>query len=128
MRTYREIFFAYNGPGPWACTFCGCYIVSEDLDVHHRDENKKNNDPSNLGAAHRTCHASHHSTNRKMPGHSEHMKKLWREGRMKPHTQTEEARKKVSLARKGVPNPAHSERVRAMWAEGRYANRKPRNK
>lgn len=130
MRTYREIFFAYNGPGPWACYFCDEPVTPEDLDVHHKDENKKNNLHSNLTASHRTCHASQHSKGRKSPEHSQLMKDLWASGRYanKIYPMKDPSISiKVSIARKGVPNPSHGERIKKAWDEGKYGNRKPRS-
>lgn len=55
---YRKIFKQNNGPGPWPCHFCGRSVV--DLLVHHLDEDRTNGDPSNLVAAHMSCHVHHH--------------------------------------------------------------------
>lgn len=71
--TYREVFFAYNGPGPYECCFCHEDVTMELVYVHHDDHNKKNNDPSNLKAAHGGCHSGHHSKDRNFK-HSEEWK------------------------------------------------------
>ena len=81
MRNYREIFFAYNGPGPWPCDFCKKEVLAVDLDIHHRDGDHSNDNPENLVAAHRSCHASHHSSGRKSPEHSQRMKDRWASGK-----------------------------------------------
>lgn len=60
-RRHREVFFAHNGAGPWACHFCGEDVEFDAVQVHHLDEDHGNNDPSNLGASHRGCHTKHHA-------------------------------------------------------------------
>jgi len=50
------------------CCFCNKKFTSSDfpnrrvdrVTIHHIDGNHKNNDPSNLALAHRTCHKAHH--------------------------------------------------------------------
>lgn len=66
---YREIFFAYNGVGPYACYFCGDDVSFDSIVVHHIDENETNNSVENLVATHRVCHNGHH------------FKTLWKEKR-----------------------------------------------
>ena len=64
MITYREIFFAYNGIGPFECSVCSEVITpleNEDWAIHHRDGNRANRDPSNLENIHKSCHASRHA-------------------------------------------------------------------
>lgn len=46
------------------CTICG---DKEKLVVHHKDMNKKNNDPKNLVVICGQCHTSIHKHNLKMP-------------------------------------------------------------
>lgn len=64
--TYREIFFAHNGMGPFDCVFCGEAAdptipwSRKALVVHHQDENPQNNEVQNLVAAHHGCHVSAH--------------------------------------------------------------------
>jgi len=62
---YREIFFAYNGPGPYKCEFCKEDVMFTEVLVHHCDEDISNNIPENLKAAHRRCHGRHHMKNPK---------------------------------------------------------------
>lgn len=57
---YREIFFAYNGPPPYSCYFCGGEL-GWMIVVHHKDENDKNHDVANLVAAHGPCHSRYHA-------------------------------------------------------------------
>lgn len=57
---YREVFFAYNGVGPYACAFCDEQVDFDVVTVHHLDHDHTNDDPENLAAAHKGCHNSHH--------------------------------------------------------------------
>lgn len=58
---YRELFFAHNGPGPYACYFdCGRTVSFEEIIVHHDDGDHTNNDLANLVPCHRLCHNRHH--------------------------------------------------------------------
>lgn len=66
---YREIFFAYNGIGPYSCFFCHKNDVTfEEVIVHHIDEDVSNNDSNNLAAAHHVCHSRHHLTDPQIRG------------------------------------------------------------
>lgn len=62
VRVYREAV-----PLPWTCHFCGFAITftggtaPQAGVVHHLDEDRRNNDLSNLAAAHFSCHARHHT-------------------------------------------------------------------
>jgi len=72
----------YNGPPPWTCCFCGEHVVSTgrsggSLHVHHIDEDRSNNDQSNLAACHNSCHGSHHWKPRLPANWSERMRKKW---------------------------------------------------
>lgn len=62
---HREVFFAYNGPGPFTCFDCGKDVVMEEVHVHHRDNDKTNNEPNNLAAAHPDCHSRFTNLGRK---------------------------------------------------------------
>lgn len=57
QKKHRELFFAYNGVGPWPCFFCNLLVSFDDVVVHHRDHNHGNNEPSNLTPAHGSCHS-----------------------------------------------------------------------
>ena len=58
-RVTRAAFFASN-EAPFVCVFCNQQVIRQRLVVHHMDEDKMNDDPDNLRAAHRGCHASYH--------------------------------------------------------------------
>lgn len=64
--SYRRVFVEHNGPPPWACDWCGEQVddISRggplDGNVHHKDEDRSNNDPENLGIMHAACHTKHH--------------------------------------------------------------------
>lgn len=64
----REIFFAYNGPGPYGCCFCDEPVSLQDwgnhgaaLSIHHVDEDRGNNGVENLAPCHKRCHTRHHA-------------------------------------------------------------------
>ena len=50
---HRFVFHKHNGDGPFKCHWCGVDIRWDDMDVDHLDDNKANNDPSNLVSS---CH------------------------------------------------------------------------
>lgn len=58
--SYRERFFAHNGPGPYACVFCDRDVVMDEVQVHHVDHDRKNNVVTNLAPCHVRCHTSYH--------------------------------------------------------------------
>lgn len=91
---HRETFFAWNGPGPYICHFCGEDVFFEEVHVHHRDHDDYNNDKSNLVAAHVGCHHSYH---RKQMTQEE---KNAAAARMRNRTVSDETRQKMSEAKK----------------------------
>lgn len=60
-RYYREIFLMHNGPGPWTCFECGSLVLYGELHVHHLNEDRDDNEPTNLAAAHGLCHHRYHA-------------------------------------------------------------------
>lgn len=62
-KNYLQTFFAFNGPGPWVCEFCGELVMLDSLNVHHRDHDHDNNSGTNLVASHRLCHQEYHMKN-----------------------------------------------------------------
>lgn len=70
MADYVQVFFAFNGPGPWMCWFCGENVHLDwsnpfrrgrrSLAIHHLDGNHGNDVPSNLVPAHGSCHSRYH--------------------------------------------------------------------
>lgn len=60
--TYRDVFFATYGFGPYRCAGCNEEMIFGDsFVIHHIDHDSQNHVPENLVAMHRSCHASHHS-------------------------------------------------------------------
>lgn len=61
-----KVWIAHHGEAPYVCEHCGRRI--EKITgrtkgcgvIHHKDEDRSNNDISNLAAMHRECHMSHH--------------------------------------------------------------------
>lgn len=60
---YVYVFFAHNGPGPYDCCFCETPVTMDEVVVHHDDEDRSNDDPSNLKPAHVSCHHTYHGRN-----------------------------------------------------------------
>lgn len=50
---HRFVFHKHNGDGPFNCHWCGAVISWDCMDVDHLDDNKSNNDISNLVSS---CH------------------------------------------------------------------------
>lgn len=63
-RTYRTKFSREHGPPPWPCHFCKGDVFI--LFVHHIDGNHRNDDISNLSAAHKSCHQAYHNSLREI--------------------------------------------------------------
>jgi hypothetical protein len=104
----RDLFFEYQGTGPWPCFFCGELVFGDTplrtvnaLNVHHKDENKRNHKRSNLKAAHQGCHSRHHMLGNKHGlGHSHTTETREQIGRkMKGMKRSPETRQKISEAR-----------------------------
>lgn len=75
----RELCWLLIGLGNLKCYFCKCSMlnaarltfghhhhppITSPITVHHIDENRDNNDFSNLALCHRECHHSYHSSKR----------------------------------------------------------------
>lgn len=102
---YIAIFKAANPP-PWFCYDCHEEVIN--LLVHHIDEDRTNNDPSNLTAMHRACHMSLHLRGKpKTPEHREKIRQV-RLGTTLP----QKTREKIGNANRGKPKPPRSEEHR----------------
>lgn len=71
-RTYRSIAFRHQPP---RCKYCGYSKYQGVLEVHHIDENRDNNDPSNLEIVCPTCHVEQHFLRRTGKHSSHHPKR-----------------------------------------------------
>jgi hypothetical protein len=71
-RTYRNIAFRNHPP---ECKYCGYSRYQGVLEVHHIDENRDNNDPSNLVIVCPTCHVEQHFLRRTGKHSSQHTKR-----------------------------------------------------
>lgn len=80
---YLQVFFAFNGPGPWDCEFCDEPVRLTGLNVHHRDHDHSNNDPDNLTASHRRCHQVYHMADGRGPKMREASVQSWTDDRRK---------------------------------------------
>lgn len=103
-RQYRRIFKEGAGPPPWPCDDCGMPVTAEQLEVHHKDEDRKNHAFDNLGAMHHGCHNAHHRRGKQQ--RPEHVAK--RSESNTGQKRTAEQRARISEAKK------------AQWAEGVY--------
>lgn len=95
----RKVFLETNGPGPWPCYYehCNEFVQPEELRVHHVDEDKGNNDPTNIVAIHHPCHMKLHHTGKHVS--EETRRKLADAQRGKRHSA--ETRRKISEAGRG---------------------------
>lgn len=55
MYQHRVVFFDQHGTGPFNCHWCGCVVTWEDMHVDHVDDDKQNDDLSNLVASCAIC-------------------------------------------------------------------------
>lgn len=79
LQMLREMAWAFLSQ--IKCCFCSLPLVQREpgmtfghrrhpsvkvkLTVHHRDRNRENNKPDNLGACHQACHIAHHAKERR---------------------------------------------------------------
>lgn len=103
-RGYRKVFLEHNGSGPWNCAYDGCeeliYVFgrkSREGAIHHKDENKHNNEPDNLEIMHFGCHRRHHMIGRDVSDKTRANMSAAQKGRIV----SDEARAKVSKAHTG---------------------------
>lgn len=52
---HRVVFFAQHGEGPFLCHHCSKTVTWDDMDIDHLDDDRGNNDPSNLVASCPPC-------------------------------------------------------------------------
>jgi hypothetical protein len=113
VKLYREIFFMHNGP--WPCHFCGQPVTYVEVDVHHLDGNKRNNDLSNLVASHERCHMSYHAKMPNGPHSVETKSKI--SNALRCHKRTEEHGRNISRGKKLHMTPelkAHLKSIRRL--------------
>lgn len=121
---YRKIFIEHNGGGPWPCAYepCGELIYvfgkrSREGAIHHKDENKHNNDPANLEIMHFGCHRRHH-----MMGHIKSIETRQKlSDSLMGHPVSTETRTKIGDANRGnkyclgrIPSVETREKLRNM--------------
>lgn len=121
---YREIFLEHNGSGPWTCAYAPCGELihvfgkrSREGAIHHKDEDKHNNDPDDLEIMHFGCHRKYH-----MIGHAktEETRQRLRDA-LQGHPVSAETRAKIGDANRGkqsslgrVTSPETREKLRNM--------------
>lgn len=108
-RVHRQVFLKAHPAGPWTCHSCTGQIIkmgqdADSLDVHHLDEDKRNNTLKNLASAHHGCHVSFHQTGRTKTFTDAHRAAIShaKQGR-KTGPASEERKHKISAALKGQP-------------------------
>ncbi len=106
QKHYRRIFIVAYGDFPHPCYFCGEVVDGHTVPcnssaalIHHVDEDRTNNHPTNLVPSHWGCHTSHHS-------------------RGKPKNLTAEARAAIAASNR-TPQKRESNRKGALarWAD-----------
>lgn len=121
---YRQIFLDHYGQGPYPCVFCGLDVTWPEVDVHHHDHDRSNNEPENLTPCHSACHNRHHKTGSK---HSDETKNKMRvAAARRPHgtrlgtVQSAKARIAISTALSGKK---HTDQHHARIVISRKAKR-----
>lgn len=96
-RKFREVFFAFNGSGPYSCEICGEEVDFWSVLIHHRNHDHDDNRLENLGPVHRGCHTKHHSTGRDIgKKHSESTRQKMSEAQSRRWANTtQEERKRI---------------------------------
>ena len=118
-RTYRAIFLAAN-PGPlWKCTGCEEWMNILEI-VHHVDEDRSNNDLSNLEPMHRACHVSHHSGKTVRS-------EAWRRAISIAKTGVKQTPEHVAANREAHIGVRHSDAARAKMSKQRRGRPSPAN-
>lgn len=114
--TYRELFFAVNGLGPFECCFCEEALQLSEVTVHHVDHDPHNCVAENLAPAHYKCHIRHHKT------------EWWASGK-KPKVHSSEVipqNERSRIARIGwYPDRSvsQSERMKELWNDPEWADK-----
>jgi ribosomal protein S27AE len=87
---HREIFYAFHGPGPYACYLCKEKVLAwwdRDPDterakialaVHHISGDHSDNNPENLAAAHYGCHGKLHRMARPLVRKGDKLPERWK--------------------------------------------------
>ena len=114
--TYRDVFFAKRGFGPWRCRLCRLLIEPQDLHIHHKDRDRTNSDPRNLEPLHESCHGQLHKRGKRLSAETRHKMSESHKGvpRTPEHRanisrgllgrkHTDEAKQKMSISHTGVP-------------------------
>lgn len=55
---HRVVYYDANGEGPFRCHWCDCTVTWDTLHIDHLDDNKTNNQLSNLAASCAVCNQS----------------------------------------------------------------------
>lgn len=96
--TYRDMFFAVWGSGPWPCCFCGDDVEIVVVHIHHINGDHADDRCANLAPIHPSCHKRHHD--RAKP-----------RARMQRKPMTDETRRRISEAHRVSPKAAEARKL-----------------
>lgn len=116
-RKFREIFFAFNGAGPYSCYDCGKDVDFWTVLIHHENHDHSDNRLENLVPSHRGCHTRHHSIGRgigKSPS-KETREKMRQSGLKRWSNMSEEERKINGKKSFDGRNDDRSETMKKSW-------------
>lgn len=116
----KQVFIGAFGPLPHPCAYDTCNdLVTEIAQyrgiIHHKDENPRNNDPTNLAIMHHQCHMKHHT-------------RTWTRFAGRTHLESTKAKMSAAMSRNAngarcscgmVSNPgsvsSHAQRLNHTW-------------
>lgn len=116
----HRVYKSVHGDAPWDCEDCGISITvlgrkRGEGQVHHIDENPKNNAIENLALLCRSCHALRHQFARAYSHSAETRQKV--SVAMKGHQVSQPTRNKIGAAHRGRKySDEHRAAMRAGWA------------
>jgi hypothetical protein len=115
MTSYREVFFAHSGKGPWPCYGCGEPVDLSEVHVHHIDHDHFNDAPENLTAMHSLCHQKLHKIGKSHSDETRQKMSSTRRGR----SLSDEARARLSASTRGKPKSEEHKAALSRSLRGR---------
>lgn len=104
---HRAVFYAHYGEGPFRCHWCSAERNWEDMHVDHLDDDKTNNDISNLVASCPECNQQRGYWKAKRTLRQRRSRKITWQGRTQPLPDWAEEL--------GIPVNALKQRLKAGW-------------